>query len=127
MDMRLHHRVVLVTGATTGIGRAAAIAFGREGARVGITYHQQREKAEDTARLVEEAGGQALIVPYDLDSEESITHAVQTLVQEWGTIDVLINNAVQWWSVEELAKPLLFEEVPLSRWKGMIDRGLTGV
>jgi len=127
MDMGLRHRVVLVTGATTGIGRAAAIAFGQEGARVGITYHQQRDKAEDTARLLEEAGGQALIVPYDLGSEESIAHAVQTLVQEWGTIDVLINNAVQWGSTEEVAKPLLFEEVPLSRWKGTIDRALTGV
>lgn len=127
MDMGLRHRVVLVTGATTGIGRAAAIAFGREGARVGITYRHQREQAEDTAKLVREAGGQALVVPYDLGNEESIAQAVQTLLQEWGTIDVLINNAVQWGSVEEVTQPLLFEEVPLDRWKGMLDLNLTGV
>jgi 3-oxoacyl-[acyl-carrier protein] reductase len=127
MDMGLHNRVVLVTGSSTGIGRAAAIAFGLEGACVGITYRHHREQAEDTARRVVEAGGQALVVPYDLGNEESIAEAAQALVKQWGSIHVLVNNAVQWGSVEEVTQPLLFEEVPIIRWKSMLDLNLTGI
>lgn len=127
MDLGLHDRVVLVTGSSTGIGRAAAIAFGREGARVGITYRHHRTQAEETARLVAEAGGQALAVPYDLASEESIAEAVRAIANQWGSIHVLVNNAVQWGSVEDVINPPLFEETPLSRWTTMIDLNLTGV
>jgi NAD(P)-dependent dehydrogenase (short-subunit alcohol dehydrogenase family) len=127
MDLGLHNRVVLVTGSSAGIGRATAIAFGREGARVGITYHHQREHAEETATRVAEAGGQALVVPYDLGSEDSIAAAIQAVVKYWGSIHVLVNNAVQWGSVEDVTQPLLFEEVPFSRWKSMLDDNLTGV
>lgn len=74
-----------------------------------------------------EAGGQALVVPYDLGSEERIAAAVQTVVKRWGSVHVLVNNAVQWGSVEEVTQPLPFEEAPLSRWESMLDLNLTGV
>jgi len=127
MDLGLQNRNVLVTGSSAGIGRATAIAFGRVGARVGITYRHQREQAEVTAQQVIDAGGQALVVPFDLGSEERISATVRTLVKQWGRIDVLVNSAVQWGSVEDVTQPLLFEEVPPSRWKSMLDLNLTGV
>jgi NAD(P)-dependent dehydrogenase (short-subunit alcohol dehydrogenase family) len=125
MDLGLQNRVVLVTGSSSGIGRATALAFGREGARVGITYRSHLTQAEETARLVIETGGQAVVIPYDLASEESITQAVETIVQRWGGIDVLVNNAVQWGSLEDMGKR--FEEVPASSWRPMLDLSLAGV
>ena len=65
MDLNLKESVVLVTGSSSGIGKAAAIAFGAERAHVGVTYHANRQGAEDTAQKVREAGGQALILHYD--------------------------------------------------------------
>lgn len=125
MELGLQNRVVLVTGSSSGIGRATALAFGREGARVGITYRSQREQAEETARLVIEAGGQALVVAYDLGRSETITQTVETIGEQWGRIDVLVNNAVQWGSLEEMSKR--FEEVPMSSWKATLDLSLAGV
>jgi NAD(P)-dependent dehydrogenase (short-subunit alcohol dehydrogenase family) len=125
MELSLAKRVVLVTGSSSGIGRATALAFGREGARVGITYRSQRQQAEETARRVIEAGGQAVVVPYDLAREETIKEAVETVGQQWGRIDVLVNNAVQWGSLEEMGKR--FEEVPMSSWKLTLDLSLAGV
>jgi NAD(P)-dependent dehydrogenase (short-subunit alcohol dehydrogenase family) len=127
MDMGLRDRVVLVTGSSSGIGLATAIAFGREGARVGVTYRNNREQAEATARHVIDAGGQALVLPYDLASEESIQTTVQRLLEQWETIDVLVNNAVQWGNVEDLVRAPLFEELPTSSWKYTLDLGLAGV
>lgn len=66
MDLKLKDRVVLVTGSSSGIGKAAAVAFGAEGARVGVTYHVNRQGAEETAKKVQDAGGAALVVHYDL-------------------------------------------------------------
>jgi 3-oxoacyl-[acyl-carrier protein] reductase len=125
MDLGLQNRVVVVTGSSAGIGRATALAFGREGARVGITYRSHATQAEETARLVIEAGGQAVVVPYDLASEETMIRAVETIVQQWGSIDVLVNNAVQWGSLEDMGKR--FEDVPMSSWKPMLDLSLAGV
>lgn len=125
MELGLANRVVLVTGSSSGIGRATALAFGREGARVGITYRSQRQQAEETARQVIEAGGQAIVVAYDLAHEETIKEAVETIGQQWGHIDVLVNNAVQWGSLEEMGKR--FEEIPMSSWKSTLDLSLAGV
>lgn len=125
MELGLAQRVVLVTGSSSGIGRATALAFGQEGARVGITYRSQRQQAEETARQVIKAGGQAIVVPYDLAREETIKEAVETVGQQWGHIDVLVNNAVQWGSLEDMNKR--FEEVPMSRWKPTLDLQLSGV
>jgi 3-oxoacyl-[acyl-carrier protein] reductase len=125
MELGLANRVVLVTGSSSGIGRATALAFGREGARVGITYRSQRQQAEETARQVIEAGGQAIVVAYDLAREETIKEVVATVGQQWGHIDVLVNNAVQWGSLEEMGKR--FEEIPMSSWKSTLDLSLAGV
>jgi NAD(P)-dependent dehydrogenase (short-subunit alcohol dehydrogenase family) len=99
MDTGLQQRVVLITGASSGIGRAIAVMFAREGARVGITYRSNKIGAEETVRRIEDAGGEGFAVPMDLTEPSGIENAVAQVVKNWGHIDVLIGNAVRWAAV----------------------------
>jgi NAD(P)-dependent dehydrogenase (short-subunit alcohol dehydrogenase family) len=91
---KLIDKVAVVTGGDSGIGRAVALAFAREGADVVLAYLEgEDEDARRTARLVEDAGRRAVLVPGDLTSEEACDHLVQRTVDELGRIDVLVNNA----------------------------------
>ncbi|MFC8934361.1 SDR family oxidoreductase [Rhodococcus sp. NPDC057135] len=91
---RLEGRRAIVTGADSGIGRAVAIAFAREGADVVLSYLDEEEQdARETVRWVEEAGRKAVSVPGDLRSEEHCSALVETAVRELGGLDILVNNA----------------------------------
>ena len=90
---RLDGKVALITGADSGIGKAVAIAFAREGADIVISFLDETEDAEDTAKWVREAGRQAVVVPGDITSEDHCKDLVQRTVRELGAIDVLVNNA----------------------------------
>ncbi|MFC5381995.1 glucose 1-dehydrogenase [Aquipuribacter nitratireducens] len=90
---RLEGRRALVTGADSGIGRAVAIAFAREGADVVLSYLSEDGDAEDTARLVEDAGRKAVLVKGDISQREVCRDLVRRTVDELGGIDVLVNNA----------------------------------
>ena len=124
MDFGLKDQVVLVTGSSSGIGRAAAVAFATEGAKVAITYFSSREGAEETARQVEAAGGEALVTPFDLDNADSIHAAIASIKAKWGALHVLVNNAVG----DHVAptRGVLFEDVPLDHWQSVINRALEG-
>jgi|SRR5579859_835980 len=125
MDMGMKGQSVLVTGSSSGIGRAAAIAFGAEGARVAITYHRNRQGAEDTAKEVQKSGGQALVTHYDLSDPASIRSSVDHIQQEWGSLNVLVNNAVQMDAPGPSGQK--FEEVPLEHWQTMLRSTLEGI
>ena len=90
---RLDGKVALITGADSGIGKAVAIAFAREGADIVISFLDETEDAEDTAKWVREAGRRAVVVPGDITSEDHCKDLVQRTVRELGAIDVLVNNA----------------------------------
>ncbi|KOX13902.1 oxidoreductase [Saccharothrix sp. NRRL B-16348] len=91
---RLTDKKAVITGGDSGIGRAVALAFAREGADVLISYLPAEEKdARDTARLVEEAGRKAVTVPGDLTEESQCAAVVARAVEEFGRIDVLVSNA----------------------------------
>ncbi len=90
---KLTGRKAIITGGDSGIGRAVAIAYAREGADVLISYLNEHEDAKETARLVEEAGRKAVVVPGDIQSEEHCKMIVSRAVQELGGIDILVNNA----------------------------------
>jgi NAD(P)-dependent dehydrogenase (short-subunit alcohol dehydrogenase family) len=90
---KLEGRVALITGADSGIGRAVAIAYAREGADVAISYLSEDEDARDTAKYVEDAGRRALLLPGDVSNPGHCRDVVERTVAELGRIDVLVNNA----------------------------------
>ncbi|MFH9655550.1 SDR family oxidoreductase [Streptomyces anulatus] len=90
----LQNRAAVVTGGDSGIGRAVALAYAREGADVLFTYlPEEAEEAKETARLVEDAGRRGLAVPCDIREEQQCRRLVERAVAEFGRIDVLVNNA----------------------------------
>src|SRR5213076_1537378 len=86
-------KVVVVTGASAGVGRAAAKAFGRRGDRVALVA-RGGESLEGAAREVTEAGGEALVVPADVADAGQVEDAAETVERELGPIDVWVNNAM---------------------------------
>lgn len=90
---KLEGKNAIITGADSGIGRAVAIAFAREGANVLIAYLKEHEDAKETAKHVEAAGKKAVLVAGDVSEEKHCKMIVQRAVEEFGQIDVLVNNA----------------------------------
>jgi NAD(P)-dependent dehydrogenase (short-subunit alcohol dehydrogenase family) len=90
---RLKDRVALVTGGDSGIGRAVALAFAREGAHVVVSYLDEHEDAEEARRAVENAGRSVLLVPGDIGDEAHCAHLVERAIARFGRLDVLVNNA----------------------------------
>ena len=90
---RLLDKRTLITGADSGIGRAVAIAFAREGADVAISYLDEHDDAEETKRLVEDAGRRAILLPGDISDPAHARTIVEQTASEFGRIDVLVNNA----------------------------------
>ena len=92
---KLTDKVVLVTGGDSGIGRAASIAFAKEGANVAIVYLDEDEQpdADKTIKLIEKYGGKALAIKTDLSDDENCHQAVEQVIQEFGQLNVLVNNA----------------------------------
>ncbi len=90
---RLQGKVALITGADSGIGKAVAIAFAREGADVAIAYLDEQKDAEDTAKWVRDAGRKAILLPGDVGDEAHDQEIVQKTVSELGKLDILVNNA----------------------------------
>jgi NAD(P)-dependent dehydrogenase (short-subunit alcohol dehydrogenase family) len=103
---RLHDKRALITGGDSGIGKAVALAFAREGADVAIAYLSEDEDADDARRLVEAAGRQCLLIRTDLSKPENCRELVAKVVDAFGRIDVLVNNAAHqasFNSIEEIS------------------------
>ncbi len=107
---RLTGKAAVITGADSGIGRAVAIAYAREGADVLIAYLNEDQDAQDTARLVEQAGSKAVLVRGDVSQPQHCRDIVATAVQEFGKVDVLVNNAAYQMNRTSL------EEIPDDEW-----------
>ncbi len=91
---RLEGRVALITGGDSGIGRAVAIAFAREGADVAISYlPEEEEDAAETRKYIEDAGRRAITLPGDIQDESHCRQMVETVLSEHGRLDILVNNA----------------------------------
>ncbi|MGV1753983.1 SDR family oxidoreductase [Agrobacterium sp. CG674] len=86
-------KVALITGADSGIGKAVAIAFAREGAHILVSYLNEHEDAQDTAKWIGEAGRKAILVPGDIKTEAHCKSLVAEAVEKLGAIDILVNNA----------------------------------
>lgn len=90
---RLQGKAAIITGGDSGIGRAVALAFAREGADILISYLNEESDAQETARVVQEAGRKAVRVPGNISEEAHCQRLVQRAMQEFGHLDILVNNA----------------------------------
>lgn len=90
---RLAGKKTIITGGDSGIGRAVALAFAREGADVLISYYNEDADAKETQRLVEDAGRRCVLMPGDIKDPEHCRAIVSTAISKLGSIDVLVNNA----------------------------------
>jgi len=108
---RLRGKAAVITGGDSGIGRAVAIAFAREGADIAISYLDEHDDAKDTARLVEESGQRCLLIPGDISVPSHCRAVVSEAIEEFGKIDVLVSNAAYQMTRETL------EEVSDEEWE----------
>jgi NAD(P)-dependent dehydrogenase (short-subunit alcohol dehydrogenase family) len=99
---RLKNKVALITGGDSGIGRAVAILFAKEGASIAIAYLSEHRDAKETMRMVQQAGQECIVIPGDLSQEASCKSAVKKTIKKFGRIDVLVNNAAVHWEASNL-------------------------
>lgn len=109
----------LVTGASSGIGRAIAIALASGGAAVAINHYRGAEAAREVVETIRAAGGRAMAVAADVSNEEQVLAMFAQVIREFGTIDILVNNA-------GIQKDAAIEEMSLDQWNAVIAVNLTG-
>lgn len=117
---KLVDKIAVITGGDSGIGKAVAIAFAREGADVVISYlsDQESKDAEDTARYVEEAGRKVMLIKGDIRSEKHCQKIISQTVKKFGRIDILVNNAAFQMSREKL------QDIPAEEWLKTFDTNI---
>ncbi|WP_104525586.1 glucose 1-dehydrogenase [Blastococcus atacamensis] len=118
---RLTGKAAVITGGDSGIGRAVAIAFAREGADVLISYLDEHEDAQDTARYVEQAGRKCVLVPGDISDRAHCKTIIPKAVEEFGKVDILVNNAAF-----QMSHPTL-DEVSDDEWDHTVATNLTAM
>ena len=93
MEIRFDNKVVLVTGASSGIGRATAREFAKNGAKVVVHYNVSRQDADAVVEEIRNGGGDALALQADVSKKPEVDHLIKATLEKYGTIDILINNA----------------------------------
>lgn len=112
--------IVIVTGASRGIGKAIALSLGKAGCKVLVNYARSSKEAEEVSKEIEACGGQALTFGGDVSKEEDVESMMKTAVDRWGTVDILINNA-------GITRDTLLMRMKKSQWQEVIELNLTGV
>lgn len=120
MQLRLEGKIALVTGASRGLGRATALAFAREGATIGLSYHRSEEQARRVLSEIETTGGRGLLLRADVRDPESVKAMVEALHNTYGRIDILVNNA-------GILNSIPLTEMSVEDWDDMIATHLRGV
>ena len=117
--MQLDGKVALITGAGSGIGKATALLFGKEGAKVAVLSRTERE-VQQTAEEIRQAGGQAIALKADISQYDQMQAAIQKIVDQWGRLDIVFANA----GINGVWAPL--EELTLDEWNATLNINLTG-
>ncbi|KAL8535181.1 hypothetical protein ACS0TY_010986 [Phlomoides rotata] len=112
--------VVVVTGASRGIGKAVALALGKAGCKVLVNYARSSKEAEEVCKQIEASGGQAITFGGDVSKEADVESMIKTATDAWGTVDVLVNNA-------GITRDGLLMRMKTSQWNEVINLNLTGV
>ncbi|WP_434771416.1 SDR family oxidoreductase [Pseudomonas entomophila] len=118
---RLKGKVALITGGDSGIGRAVAIAFAREGADVAVAYLDEHQDAEETAKWVRDAGRTCILLPGDIAQKATCDALIDKTVDAFGRIDVLVNNAAFQMSHESI------EDISDEEWVKTFDINMTAM
>ena len=116
----LKDKVAVVTGASRGIGQAAALALASQGAKVVVNYARSSDAAEATVKQITEVGGEAIAARADVSQSEQVDNLIKTTLDKFGRIDVLVNNA-------GITKDTLLLRMKPEQWQAVIDLNLTGV
>ncbi len=119
-SQRLQGQVAIVTGASRGIGRAAALALASEGATIVVNYASSNQAADAVVAEIAEMGSQAVALQADVAQAGQIDALFNTVMEKWGRVDVLVNNA-------GIARDTLLLRMKLEDWQAVIDLNLTGV
>ncbi len=120
-DFSVEGRVVIITGAGQGIGRELARQFAAAGA-LAVVADLNLGKADTVVKEIQDAGGDALAVRVDVADESSVAAMVDAVIEKWGRVDVLINNAAIFATIEKGP----FEEIPLAQWEQVLRVNVTG-
>ena len=115
----LRNQKALVTGGSSGIGEACAVALGRAGAAVAVNYRSDQAEAERIVSAIRQNGGEAVAIQADVSREDQVQAMFREAIQRLGTIDILINNA-------GLQQDAPFQEMSLQQWQWVIGVNLTG-
>src|SRR3977135_620637 len=122
MAGRLEGKRAIVTGAGNGVGRAAAIKFAKEGAKVGL-IDMNEEAAKKVAKSIEDQGGEALVLKADVTDEAQVAAAVSAAAKKWGGLDVVVANA----GVLLAGKDNRADRLDVDVWRKVVDINLTGI
>ncbi|XP_073013801.1 3-oxoacyl-[acyl-carrier-protein] reductase 4-like [Typha latifolia] len=112
--------VVVVTGASRGIGRAIALTLGKNGCKVLVNYARSASEAEEVSNEIEASGGQAITFGGDVSKEADVESMMKKATDAWGRVDILVNNA-------GITRDTLLMRMKKSQWQDVIDLNLTGV
>ncbi|WP_338551602.1 SDR family NAD(P)-dependent oxidoreductase [Paenibacillus sp. KS-LC4] len=121
--MQIYNKVVLVTGGGTGIGRSTSLMLAKRGATVIVNYSRSQADAEETVRSINKEGGQAIGVQADVSKDKEVRSMVEAIIQQFGTVDLLVNNA----SMTSHIPMYNLEEVTGEIWDELFDVNVKGM
>ena len=117
--MKLEGKVALITGSSRGLGRAVALSFAKEGAKVVVNYTSNETAANEVAQAINQMGSQAIVVRADVSKREEADGLVQAAVKEFGRLDILVNNA-------GFTRPAMMLKMTEEQWDEVVDIHLKG-
>lgn len=118
--MKLQNKVALITGSSRGIGKAIALLFAKEGAKVIINYTKSKEKADEVVEEILKLGSEAVAVQADVSDENQVKNMINIAVKKFGKIDILVNNA-------GIVFDIPFKEKTVEQWQQTLGINLIGV
>ncbi len=120
MTLPIDKRVIIVTGASRGLGKAIALTFGRAGCRVVVAFRENERAANAVGDEIRSLGGEACIIKADVRVSQDVTAMVEQTLKQWGAVDVLVNNA-------GVAQDGLLLRMSEEQWDRVVETNLTGV